>query len=186
MRFLKTDVDEAIPQEAESRVSEDLGRVGSGIGSIFGVEDSGGSGKKRVSPTAEAVIRFINDVSEIGIDQAAITAVRGPDGTIRLVDISMTSADERLTGSGEITYEKGLSLRARPLSVDLKLSGRKGAARHLSAAGLLSAQKDDLGYAMLSQPIHLGGTLGHIDCSQWHQLLVKAAKQNPVAPKKSP
>ena len=183
VRVLKTDVNEAIPPETESPVSEDLGRVGSGVGSIFGV-NSIGSGKRTVSPTAETVIRFINDISEIGYDQAAIRAVRESDGTIRLEEITMTAPDEMLKGSGSILGDKGLSLRARPLSVDLRLSVRGTPARHSGKAGLLSATKDDKGYTMLMQPIHFGGTLEHMDLRGWHDLLVKAAEQAPVVPPK--
>ena len=186
VRVLKTDVDEAFPAETASSVSDTLGRMGSGVGKFFGVEDTGGFGKKTVSPTAEAVIAFINAVSEIGFDEVTLTAVRGTDRTIRLVNIAMTAGDERLTGSGQITYVKDLSLRAQPLSVDLQFWARGRVAKLLSTAGLLSADKDGLGYTRLIQPIHFGGTLEHIDRSQWHNLLVKAATPKPVEPKKNP
>jgi hypothetical protein len=179
VRFLKTDVDEAIPPEKEIPVAEDLGRVGSGFGSIFGV-NSIGSGKRKVSPAVETVIEFINDVSEIGYDQVALNAVRGPDGTIQLNDILLKAHDIRLTGAGQIGPAKGLPLRACPLSVDLQFRARGIVAKLLAKAGLLSAQKDKEGYRMLIQPIHLGGTLEHIDRKQWHELLLKAAEKNPV------
>jgi hypothetical protein len=186
VRMLKTDVDEAIPPEPKSPVSDALGAVGSAVGALFGVKDTMGSGRKTVSPTAEAVIEFTNEMSEIGFDEITVTAIRGTDHTIRLVNIAMTAPDKRLTGSGQVTYVKGLSLRAQPLSVDLQLWARGRIAKLLSTAGLLSAQKDDLGYALLSEPIHLGGTLEHIDKSRWHELLVKAAARNLGGPKKSP
>jgi hypothetical protein len=186
VRVLKTDVDEAMPPEVDTPVTDTLGRLGTGVGRFFGTDDSIGSAKRTVSPAAEAVIRFINDISEIGYDQITLTAIRGSDGTIRLADIAMTAGDERLTGSGQIACVKDLSLRARPLSVDLQFWGRNRIAKRLSKVGLLSTQKDDLGYTMLNQPIHLGGTLEHIDKSQWHKLLVKAAAQNPDVPKKGP
>jgi hypothetical protein len=96
----------------------------------------------------------------------------------------MTAGDARLTGSGQITCVEGRPLREQTLSVDLQFWARGGIARHLSTAGLLSTRKDDLGYALLGQTIHLGGTLEHIDKSQWHNLLVKAAARNPAGPKK--
>jgi hypothetical protein len=37
---------------------------------------------------------------------------------------------------------------------------------------------------MLNHPIHFGGTLEHIDASQWHDLLAKAATQTPAGGKK--
>jgi hypothetical protein len=183
VRVFKTDVDEAIPPDKESAVGDALGRVGSAVGAFFGVEGAG-SGRKSVSPTTQAVIDVVNVTSEIGFDECKLTAVREADRTIRLIDIAMTAGDERVTGSGQITYVKGLSLRAQPLSVDLQFGARGQIAKLLSAAGLLSAKKDDLGYTLLNQPIVLGGTLEHIDKSRWHDLLVKAATRNPDGPKK--
>jgi hypothetical protein len=187
VRLFKTDLDEAMPQEVDTPVGDTLGRLGTGVGRFFGADDSVDSfGKRNVSPTAETVIRFINDISEIGYDQITLTATRGPDGAICLADIVMTAGDERLTGSGQIAGAKDLSIRARPLSVDLQFWGRGRIAKRLSKVGLLSTQKDDHGYTLLNQPVHLGGTLEHIDMSQWHKLLVKAALQTPDVPKKAP
>jgi hypothetical protein len=185
IRVLKTDVDEAIPQEKQSSVSEDLGRMGSGIGRIFGTEGSIGSGRRSVSPAAQAAIDVVNAISEIGIDEVSLTAVRESDGTIRLADIAMTAGDVRMTGSGQIGHVEGRPLRAQPLSVDLQFWARGRIAKLLSAAGLLSGRKDD-GYAALNQPIQLRGTLEKIDTSQWHAVLVRAAERKPPAPKPAP
>lgn len=183
VRVLKTDVDEAIPQERQSSVSDALGRMGSAVGKFFRVEDSVGSGRRSVSPATQAVINVINEVSEIGFDEVSLTAERGADGTIRLADIAMTAGDERITGSGQIGHVDGRALRAQPLSVDLQFWARGRIAKLLSAAGLLSDRKDGLGYAALNQPIHLRGTLEKIDTSQWHEVLVKAAKAQPAGRK---
>ena len=98
----------------------------------------------------------------------------------------MTSPEERLTGTGEIGYVPGVPLRDRPLSVDLEFSARGDTADLLEKAGLLSQRKDDLGYVFLNQPVHFGGTLGHFDASQWHDLLAKAALRKPEEGKKNP
>jgi hypothetical protein len=185
VRVLKTDVDEALPPEPKARVSDALDTVGSAVGKFFGVEDKMGSGRRTVNPTTEAVIDFTNELAEIGFDEITVTGVRGIDGTIRLVKVAMTAPDMRLTGSGQVTYVKGLSLRTQPLSVDLQFWARGRTAKLLSTAGLLSTQKDDTGYTMLREPIHLGGTIEHLDTSRWHEMLVKAA-QNPGTPKKGP
>jgi hypothetical protein len=137
-----------------------------------------------VSPAIQTVIDIINDTSEIGFDEFTVTAVRGADRTIRLVDLAVTAGDERATGSGLIAYVQGLPFRAQPLTVDLQFAARGHIAKLLSAAGLLSAQKDGLGYTLLSQPIFFGGTLEHIDNRRWHDLLVKAATQRPAGGKK--
>ena len=184
VRVLKTDVDEAIPPDTESPATDTLDRFGSAVGGFFGVEGSTGWGKKSVSPAIQTVIDIINDTSEIGFDEFTVTAVRGADRTIRLVDLAVTAGDERATGSGLIAYVQGLPFRAQPLTVDLQFAARGHIAKLLSAAGLLSAQKDGLGYTLLSQPIFFGGTLEHIDNRRWHDLLVKAATQRPAGGKK--
>jgi len=184
IRLLKTSVAESIP-EVSSPVSDALGTVGTLVGSLFGVKgDSIYSGKNPVSKTAEAVLDFTYQIAEIGYDQITVTAIRGSDRTIHLVEMAMNAPDERVTGSGQITYVKGLSLSARPLSVELQFGARGRIAELLKVAGLLSSHKDDLGYTMLNQPIHFGGTLEHIDASQWHDLLAKAATQMPAGGKK--
>jgi hypothetical protein len=184
VRLLRTSVALSFPDNS-GPVSDALGHMGSLVGSLFGVKgDSLGSGKNPVSKTAEAVLNFTYQVAEIGYDQVTVNAIQGPDRTIRLVEMTMSAPDERLTGSGQITYAKGLPLSARPLSVELQLGVRGALAKLLSNAGLLSSHKDNLGYALLSQPIHFGGTLEHIDGSQWHDLLVKAATQIPDGGKK--
>jgi hypothetical protein len=172
-------VAESIPQAPPS-VSDKLHDVGSSISSFFGEEDdSVHAGENRVNKVADAVLNFTYVVSEIGYDQLTATALRRPDQTIRLFDIAMTAPEEHLTGSGEITYVKGLPLSARPLSLDLQFGARKAVRRLLSAGGLLSSQKDDLGYTLLKQAIHFGGTVEQIDASAWHDLLAKAAASPP-------
>ena len=185
VRVFKTDIDEAIPPEKQSSAADTLGRLGSGVGRFFGADDTGGSGRKSVSPPAQAVIDVINQLSEIGVDEAALTAVRGSDGTIRISDLAVTAGDLRLTGQGQIGHVGESPLRAQPLSLDLELWGRGRVAKLFSAAGLLSDRKDALGYTALNQAVHLGGTAEKIDTRQWHDLLVKAARA-PGAPKKGP
>lgn len=175
VRVFKTDIDEAIPQEKQSSASDALGRVGSGVGRFFGADDTAGSGRKSVSPAAQAVINVINALSEIGVDQATLTAVRGADGAIRISDIAVNAGDVRFTGHGQIGRVGESPLRAQPLSLDLELWGRGRVAKLLSAAGLLSDRKDALGYTALNQAVHLGGTAEKIDNRQWHDLLVKAS-----------
>jgi hypothetical protein len=186
LRVLKTDVDEAMPQEKQSTASDALGRVGSGIGKILGTDGSIGSGRRSVAPAAQAAIDVVNAISEIGIDELSLSAVRGSDGTIRLADIAITAGDVRLTGAGQIGHVEGRPLRAQPLSVDLQFWARGRMAKLLSAAGLLSGRKDDHGYAAMNQPIQLRGTLEKIDTSQWHKAMVESAKGHPASPKSGP
>ncbi len=179
VRLLKTDVHEAIPPEKQTAVGDDLGRVGSGIGSIFGAGNGIGSGRRKVSPEVQAAIDVINAVSEIGYDEASLTAVQESDGTIRLADIVMVAGDVRMTGSGQIGHVEGRAIRAQPLSVDLQFWVKGRMAKLMAAAGLLSDRKDDHGYTALKEPILLRGTLEKIDTSQWHAVMVKSAQRAP-------
>jgi hypothetical protein len=187
VRILKTDVADAIP-EAKEPVSDTVSDTGNFIGSyLLGIKGhTMGLGANKVNKTAQAVIDFTNQVSEIGYDSISVTAIRGSDRTIRLTNLEMTSADEHLKGSGQIAYVKGLPISAEPLSVELQLGVHDILTKLLSTAGLLSPAKDSLGYALLREPVHLGGTLAHIDAQPWHDLLAKAAAQKPVEKKAAP
>ena len=190
IRLLKTNVAVAIP-EAPSPVSDTLGTVGSAmgsaVGSIFGLKGKGGyltSGKTTLSKNTEAVLDFASQITEIGFEQATLSATRGSDHALHLVEIEIKAPTLHLTGSGQIADVKDQPVSAQPLSLELRLGAQGRMAELLSTAGLLAADKDSLGYAMLREPIHLGGTLSHIDESQWRDLLVKAATKAPESGKK--
>jgi hypothetical protein len=185
VRLLTTDVADAIPEAAEP-VADSLDTVGNFVGSVLlGIKGhSIDPSKNKVSKQAEAVLNFTNQVSEIGYDKVTVTAVRGPDRTIRLVNLEMVAPDEHLKGTGQITYAKGLPVSQEPLSLRLQLGVKDVAARLLSSVGLLSPDKDGLGYPLLNEPVVLAGTLVHIDDKPWHDLLAKAATQKPPPAKK--
>jgi hypothetical protein len=186
IRLLKTSVAEVIPEEPV-RVSDELGKVGSAVGSFFGARrDSDRAGSNPVSKNAEAILDFTYAVSEIGYDEITVTATRGADRTIHLDQFTVTAPEERLTGTGEISYVAGLPLRNRPLGLDLVFAARGDTEGLLAKGGLLSQRKDDLGYSILDQPVHIGGSLAHFDTSQWHDLLAKAALRKPDEAKKGP
>jgi hypothetical protein len=140
--------------------------------------------KTRLSPTTEAVLDLTYQVSEIGYDSVKITAFKGSDGVIRVAELEMVSPEVRLRGTGQIAGAKGLALADEALSLDLQLGAQGKTAELLSKSGLLSARKDELGYSIFAQSIHFGGTLAHIDGSQWNDMLVKAATPKPEMAKK--
>jgi hypothetical protein len=104
-----------------------------------------------------------------------VTAERVADMDLRLTEINLISPEVRVTGTGRVTYAPGLALQDQPLSVDLELGARGQLGKVLDVVGLLSDERDSLGYAKLVQPIHLGGTLRAVDQSQWKDLLVQAS-----------
>jgi hypothetical protein len=186
LRLLRTNIADVIP-EAKEPVSDSLGDAGNFVSSILGIKGhSIDPAKNKVGKIPEAVINITDQVGEIGYDTITVTAIRGSDRSIRLTNLEMTAPDEHLKGSGLITYVRGLPISAEPLSVELQLGVHDVLTKLLATAGLLSSGKDAIGYSLLREPIRFGGTLAHIDASQWHDLLAKAAVQNPSAEKKGP
>jgi hypothetical protein len=184
IRLLKANVAVSIP-EVSSPVSDTIGSVGYVVGSVLGVKkEDMSAGKSSVSKTGDAVLNFTYQISEIGFDKFAVTATRGSDGTVRLVDIEIAAPDEHLKGTGEIAYRKGVPLFKLPLSVKLQLSVHGSPAELLRDTGMLSSEKDAQGFPVLSEPVRFGGTLEHIDTSQWEATLDKAANRKPEAGKK--
>ncbi len=176
-RLLKTNIADAIPEVA-TPVADTLGAGASVVGSLFGLKNEIGD-KNKVSKGAQAVMDFTYNVSEFGFDQAKVVATRGSDQVVDLVEMSLVGPDERLDGTGRIGFAKGLALRDRALSADLHVWVRGKLAELLSGSGLLSAKRDAQGYIQLSQTVHLGGTLAHVDQTAWHDLLAAAAARKP-------
>ena len=177
-RVLKTNIADAIPEVA-TPMTDTLGAGASVVGSLFGLKNDIGDNNK-VSKSAQAVMDFTYNVSEFGFDQARVVATRGSDQVIDLVEMSLVAPDERLDGTGRIGYAKGLALRDRALSADLHVWVKGKLAEFLSRSGLLSATKDAQGFIQLSQTVHFGGTIAHIDQTAWHDLLAAAATRKPA------
>ena len=184
VRLLKTSVAETIP-EPSAPVSDALDTAGNVVGTIFGrPRGSTKARENRVSKNTEAVLDFTILIAEIGYDQMTITANQGPDHVVHLREITMTGREVNATGSGQIGFVPGRTLFAEPLSVELQLGVRGKLTELLTTAGLLSSRKDEKGYALLNQSVHFGGTLQHIDLTQWHDLLAQAAAPKPDEKKK--
>ena len=185
VRLLKADVADSLPEAPSSAVSDTLGTVGYAVGAVVGAKRNVlDSGKTNLGKTTEAVLDLTYQVSEIGFDKMNITAVRGSDAAIRIAAIDMVSPEVRLSGTGRIAGAKGLSLADQQLGLDLQLGAQGKTAELLSKAGLLSPRKDDLGYTLLGQSLHFGGTAAHVDAGQWTDLLVKAAAKKDAGVKK--
>ena len=184
IRLLRSDVAPSIPDHA-TPVKDTFTKAGSLVGALFGIRKGAiDTGMNRLSKAAQAVLDFSYQTPEIRYDHCTLTATRTADGPLRLSDLAITATNEHLTGTGEIGSVPGRPLRAQPLSLDLTLGFKGRSAQLLTTAGLLSAEKDEQGYTVLRQPIHLGGSLEQIDNSAWRDLLLKAAADTPDRPKK--
>ncbi len=194
IRLLGVSVSDAIPAPAATPVSDAAADVGSVVGSFFGFKKGLQSGEVKLPKNTEAVLGFTYHLAEIGYKEISITATRGVDRTIKLSEINIVTADEHLTGTGEISYLEGQPLFRQPLSAELTFAVRGQIADLLASTTLLSAKKDELGYTVFNEPAHFGGSLGNLDKTRWHDLLAKAAvpkpdpikKEGKAVPKKSP
>jgi hypothetical protein len=160
-RALRTDVVDAVKQ-APSKLVDALDSVTS----LFG---------KKTDKLGEALVESATGLSEIHYDQVSVTAVRGADLNIILRQFVLIAPEERISGSGSITYQEGVPIRAQPLSVDLEVGARGRLGMILGIVGMLKeGGADELGYTPLYQTVHLGGTLQNIDQGQWREMLVQA------------
>ncbi|HZZ59363.1 MAG TPA: hypothetical protein VFE31_16145, partial [Opitutaceae bacterium] len=62
-------------------------------------------------------------------------------------------------------------LPKRPLSLDLHLAFRGHLEALLAKGGLIVPAKSKTAFVPFPHPVHLGGTVGQIDATQWHDML---------------
>jgi len=160
IRALHAEVLDSIKQDS-SKFSDALDTVTS----LFG---------KKGEKLGTALVETAKALSEIHYDQMSVSAERGDDLDFHVTEITVISPEERLTGTGRITFAEGVPVGDQALSLDLELGVRGRIVKFMDAVGLLGDTQDDLGYTRLYQTIHLGGTLRNIDQSQWKDMLVQA------------
>jgi hypothetical protein len=159
-RALRTDVVDSIKQ-APSKLVDALDTVSA----LFG---------RKSENLGTALVDSAKELSDIRYDQMSLAAERGPDMDIRVTEITLLAPEERLGGTGRISFVQGTPIRDQPLSIDLEMGVRGQLAKFLDLVGMLKDGQDPLGYNPLYQPIHLGGTLRNVDQSQWRDMLVQA------------
>jgi hypothetical protein len=170
-RALRAEVADSLKQ-SPALISQALDSVGS----LFGVKaDRTADAKQFLDKQGKIVVNLADRLREIPYDQIDVVARRGADLNVRCTEFALIAPEVRLSGTGQISYEKGLPLGGQPLVFDGQLDARGKIAAMLGSIGLLSGKQDDLGYTRMSQPFHLGGTLDSIDDSQWQDTLLKAA-----------
>jgi len=133
--------------------------------------------KNKVSKPAEAVLSFTNQVSEIEYDKVAVTAVRGPDRTIRLVALEMTAPDEHLKGTGQITYAKGLPVSQEPLSLELRSASGTWPRSSFRRWGFSPRTRTSWATRSWSSRSDSAAASRALTTRAWHDLLAKAATQ---------
>jgi hypothetical protein len=153
-----------IPDAARLTPSKIAGAIDS-VASLFG---------KKAEKLAEAMGESVKGLSEIHYDQLKLSLARGADLDVVISELALTAPEERITGTGRITYVADTGVDSQPLSLDLDMGVRGSLSKVMGPVGLLTEGQDELGYTHLYEPIQLRGTLRHVDRSQLSQMLVQA------------
>lgn len=123
-------------------------------------------------------VRAAADVSKqlaaIQFDQLNIVLERDDQNNFAIKDLTLISPLVRMVGSGQITYQSGVSVWRQPLLVNLQLGARDQLAENLRTLKLLGETSDPLGYAPLVEQLRLDGSVQSIGVSQLQGLLNRA------------
>lgn len=175
-RGLSADMVESLKQ-SPSMFSSALNAVSaSGVGALLGLK------KEKIDDASEyldkqgkVVVEIADRLKEISYDQINVVATRDEALNIRLKEFSLISPEVRLSGTGQITYREGVSPLAQPLELRLQLGARGRVENLMNNVALLDGRRDDLGYANMTDPVRLGGTLENVDRSGLKKILLEAA-----------
>lgn len=150
-----------------------LGNNGQVVGAASAV--LGLFGALRGSDNAVAMGELAGELKEMPFDRLTMHVDRGADLNLKLTSLEFVSPVTRLTGSGTIQHQKGVSIVNQPLHVELQLAGKGHMAVLLGKLYLLGDQKDDKGYSLMSSPFVVGGTPSKPDSSQLWKIVGSAA-----------
>ena len=142
-------------------------------GSLFGAL-TGNQTVSKYSNRASAASNVAQQLSSIPFDQLSLIVGRDDKNNLGIKDLSLISTLLHLTGSGQITYMPGVPLMQQPLLVNLQLGAKGELADDLRTLKLIESAPDAQGYAPLSEPITLDGSLQSIGTSQLNKLLDRA------------
>ncbi len=115
-------------------------------------------GAARGSEGTVAVADLAKKLSAMPFDALVVHAERNADLDLKVTKIEFSSPDTRLTGSGQIIYQKGTPIQNQSMQFTLQLAGKGQMAYLMNRAKLLSGQTDDQGYSTMSTTFTLSGT----------------------------
>ena len=114
-------------------------------------------------------------LAEIPYDQLSMTVTRDASLNFLINDFTLISPEVRLGGNGLIRHAIGVPVADQALELQLRLGARGRLGDLMKRAGLLEASQDNLGYAVFSVPLKLGGTLAKTDTSAIRDALLNSA-----------
>ncbi len=140
------------------------------FGSLAGSE---ATVKKAEQVRAAAVVA--KQLSAIAFTQLNVVVGRDEQKNLAVKDLSLTSPQIRLIGTGQITQRPGVPLIQQPLRLDLKLGARPPLSDSLRTLKLVDETATDAqGYAYLLDAVVLDGSLQSIGTGQLQRLMDRA------------
>lgn len=152
--------------ETTGKLAGFVAQAGSLVGALTGKKEYSDLGSK-----AQALQELAAFIRNIAYDQLSVKVTRDPTLNSTLREFSLISPEIRLMGAGTTLHKPGTSAIDDAISMEFKLRARGRVGDLLKHLGLLDAQVDDLGYAVCTLPLKVGGTVGHPDTSELNQRL---------------
>lgn len=179
VRVLAVNVGDAVPQHRTS-VGKEAENTAAGVASLIFATHRNPleGGKNPITPQTEAILDFTDDIDEVGFDRLTVVAAEQPDGSYVISRIDGATDELKVTGTGRIGGKSTDPLGKRPLALELRVALRGHLAALLAKGGVITPSKDKQAYVPIPHVVHLGGTVGQIDATQWHDLLAAAIKRS--------
>ncbi|MGA3007454.1 MAG: hypothetical protein ABSE59_06140, partial [Opitutaceae bacterium] len=146
------------------------GLARSGGAQVLGPLSGPAGGLNRSSDFA-SVGRLTDALQQFPYDQINVQLIRDSSLNVQVKDFSVISQPLRVTGTGRLTYQKGVSLLNQSLALQIQLAARDDFATLFDALRKLSSEKDELGYTRVSRPIEIAGTPAHPDTDDLYAFL---------------
>lgn len=135
-------------------------------------------GAAQQSEGTVALGQLTQKLAELPFDKFVMHAERGTDLNIKVTQLDFVSADTRVSGTGMITNQPGVSIQNQPMQFTVQLAGKESMAVIMDRAHILSDQRDALGYQNMFTTFNLRGTPAKADSSDLWRVLAQTAVRN--------
>lgn len=130
------------------------------IGSnVLGALGSGLLGGKQ-SDTATALAKLTQKFAAMPFDKLVMHVERAADLNINISRLEFIASDIHIVGNGQITNRPGVPLLNQPLNVKLVIGSKEEFEYLFNRLGVLSGQRDEVGYSLLNREFAITGTPG--------------------------
>ena len=142
------------------------------FGALTGSEETV---KKAEQVRAAAVVA--KQLSAITYSQFNVVVGRDAQRNLAVKELTITSPQLRLAGSGQIIHQPGVPLVQQPLLLNLKLGAREPLVSSLRTLKLVDGSPDAQGYTALLDDVTLDGSLQAIGTGQLQRLMDRAMSE---------